>query len=254
MKITFFLILLTFLLTSSVFFSQEKPELDKLRTESGVDPTRITSRIAFTVIFQDPKGDAGKVASRFSINLGVDRWSFSTKFEAAGIMSGLPGSGFNSGVNDLKFSMLNAFYIKDKHALAASAEFSVPVGKKGISSEYFSVTPALIYSYTINPSLFLAVQPQYTFDLLKDPAYPELSVLSTRVFLAKFLESGYFFVAEPRPIYEFNSEKFDLILAAIIGKSLGGGFNLVVLSEFPTQKETYEKGGPFYQFGFNKAL
>lgn len=235
-------------------FSQEESDLEKLRTESGVDPTRISSRIANTIIFQDPKGDAGLVANRFSINLGVDRWSFTSKVEVVGIMNGVPGSGFESGFNDLKFSILNAFYIEGSNALAGSVEFSVPSGKRGIGSQYFSVTPALVYSLTLSPSLFLAVQPQYTFDLLKDPAYPDLSVLTTRVFLAKFVQGGYFFVAEPRPIYNFTSENFDLTLAGIVGKSLGGGFNLIFLAEFPTKKTTFEQSGPFYQFGFNKVL
>ena len=69
----------------------------------------------------------------------------------------------------------------------------------GMGSQYFSATPGsyITYSYTINPSLFLAFQPQYTFQLLKDPLYPDLSVLTIRSFLAKFTKTGYFFVLEP---------------------------------------------------------
>jgi hypothetical protein len=148
--------------------------------------------------------------------------------------------------------VLNAFYVKGKSALAASAEISMPTGKPEFGSQYFSITPALTYSYTIQPSLFLAVQPQYTFHVLKDPIYPSLSVLTVRSFIAKFTKKGYFYVFEPRPVFDFGNNTTDLILSPIIGKSLGGGFNLLFLAEFSTNASVKKTRGNLFQLGFNK--
>lgn len=234
--------------------AQDESDLDKIRTESGIDPTRVMSRIGYTFLIQNPDGEAGQITNRISLNLGVNRWSFSAKYEAISKTTGIPGSGFESSFGDVKFNILNAFYVEGPHALAGAVEFSVPFGKSGFGSQYFSMMPSITYSYTINPSLFLAFQPQYIFDLMKDPVYPELSVLTVRSFLAKFWQNGFFVVIEPRPIYDFTSENFDLIISPILGKALGEGYNLIFLAEFPTKKETYNSKGPLYQFGFNKAF
>jgi hypothetical protein len=114
------------------------------------------------------------------------------------------------------------------------------------------VTPALTYSYTIDPTLFFAIQPQYTFDLISDPAFPDLSVLTIRTFLAKFTKTGYFFVLEPRPIIDFGNSKTDLVISPILGKSLGGGFNLILLGELPVTNNIHDTRGIVWQFGFNK--
>lgn len=227
-------------------------KLEQLRRESGVDPTRVQSRGGYTLLIYDQEGSAGQINNRISLNLGVNRWNFSMKYEAITRITGEPGSGFTSGMGDIKFSLLNAFYVKGKHALAGGAEFSMPTGKPGFGSQYFSVTPSLTYSFTIKPSLFLAVQPQYTFELMKDPAYPSLSIITVRTFIAKFTNHGYFFVFEPRPVIDLTNDSFDLILSPIIGKALGGGFNLILLAEFPTNETTIQNRGNLYQFGFNK--
>lgn len=227
-------------------------KLEQLRRESGVDPTRIQSRGGYTFLIYDQEGEAGQINNRLSLNLGVNQWNFSMKYDVITRTTGEPGTGFTSGMGDIKFSLLNAFFVKEKHALAGSAEFSMPSGKPGFGSEYFSVTPSLTYSYTINPGLFLAVQPQYTFDLMKDPAYSSLSIITIRSFLARFTSNGYFFVFEPRPIFDLTHDSFDLVLSPIVGKALGGGFNLIVLAEFPTNENTIKNRGNLYQFGFNK--
>jgi hypothetical protein len=110
---------------------------------------------------------SGQINNRLSLNLGVNRWNFSMKYESVTLTTGEPGTGFRSGMGDIKFSLLNAFYVNENHALAGSAEFSISTGKPGFGSQYFSLTPAMTYSYTINPTLFLAFQPQYTFQLMK---------------------------------------------------------------------------------------
>jgi hypothetical protein len=229
-------------------------KLEKIRSESGVDPTRVMSRAGYTVLVYDKTGPAGQINNRLSMNVGVSRWSFSAKYDAVMISPAIPGDGFASGFGDIKFSVLNAFYVKGNNALAGSVEFSLPTGKPGIGSQYFTATPSLTYSYTINPTLFLAFQPQYTFALMKDPLYPEISVLTIRAFLAKFTQKGYFFVFEPRPIIDFENNSADLILSPIIGKALGGGFNFIILAEFPTKSSSYETKGALYQFGFNKSF
>lgn len=207
--------------TDTVTGDTDSSTVDKLRTESGVDPTRVNSRIGYTFLIQDPKGETGQVTNRVGVNFGVNRWSLQMKYELVNKTTGVPGSGFETEFGDVKFSVLNAFFVGGDHAFAANAEFAIPIGKAGFGSQYFSITPSVTYSYTINPSFIFAIQPQYTFDLMKDPVYPDLSVLTVRSFLAKFLATGYFFVLEPRPIYDFTSENFDLIISPIIGKALG---------------------------------
>lgn len=227
-------------------------DLEKLRRESGIDPTRIQSRVGYSMLIYDQQGAAGQINNRASLNMGVNRWNIGMKYEIISKTTGDPGTGFTSGMGDIRFSLLNAFLVKGKHAFAGGAEFSMPTGKPGYGTQYFSVTPSITYSYTIRPSLFLAVQPQYSFHLMKDPAFPSLSVITIRSFIARFTPNGYFFVFEPRPVFDLTNNSFDLILSPIMGKSLGGGFNLIVLAEFPTNETTLDNRGILYQFGFNK--
>jgi hypothetical protein len=251
----YILLISVLMISYIVAFAQTETDslkLEQLRRESGVDPTRVQSRAGYSLLIYDQEDAAGQINNRISLNMGVNRWNLSMKYEIVTLNTGEPGSGFSSGMGDIKFSLLNAFFVKGKHALAGGAEFSVPSGKPGFGTQYFSVTPSLTYSYTIQPSLFFAVQPQYTFALMKDPVFPSLSVITVRSFLAKFTNNGYFFVFEPRPIYDLTNNSFDLILSPILGKSLGGGFNLILLAEFPTNETTIKNRGNLYQFGFNK--
>jgi hypothetical protein len=236
----------------SLFSQSDSAAIEKLRTESGVDPTRVATRVGLSILVQDQRERAGIITNRLAINLGVNRWSINAKLETAARTTGIPGTGFESSFGDFRLNILNAFFVKGKHALAANAEFLVPTAKPGFGQPYFSVTPALTYSYTINPTLFFAIQPQYTFDLISDPGYPDLSVLTIRTFLAKFTKTGYFFVLEPRPIIDFGNSKTDLVISPIIGKSLGSGFNLILLGEFPVTNNIHDTRGIVWQFGFNK--
>lgn len=227
-------------------------DLDKMRTESGVDPTRVNSRVGYSILYFDQSENRSQITNRASLTLGVNRWSFSVKPEIISIHNGVSGSGFQNGMGDMKFSILNAFYVKDKNAMAGAVEFGLPFAKEGLGTPYFTATPSLTFSHSFNESLIFAIQPQYTFDLAKDAIYPDLSVLTVRAFLAKFTKSGYFFVFEPRPIYDFENEQFDFIISPIIGKALGAGFNLIGIIEIPTKQVTIENRGILYQFGFNK--
>lgn len=230
---------------------QDTADLEKLRTESGVDPTRVATRVGFSMAVYDQQGSAGQINTKPALTIGVGHWSFAVKTDVV-TRTYANGDGFRSGMGDIRFSLLNAFFISGKHAVAGSVEFSIPTGGAGFGSQYFSMTPALTYSYTINPSLILAVQPQYAFDLMRDAATPALSVLTIRSFLAKFTPSGYFFVFEPRPVFDFSNNRTDLVLSPIIGKGLGKGFNLIALMEYPLSKFTRDNRGVLYQFGFNK--
>lgn len=248
-------IIITFFLFSTLIFAQHlSDDIDEIRTESGIDPTRVSTRIAYTFLIQDPKGNSGQIKNRLSLNLGVNNWSFSTKYEAISKTTDVPGSGFVSSFSDVKFSISNTFFTKEPHSLATAVEFSVPFGKPGFGSQYFSMKPSLSYVLTISPSVFLALQPQYIFDLMKDYSHSELSVFTLKMFLAKYWKNGFFAVIETRPIYDLTAEEFDLIISPVIGKALGGGYNLIFLAEFPTRKVTFDSSGPIYQFGFNKSF
>lgn len=240
------------LLSIDVTAQTDSLQIEKMRTESGVDPTRVNSRVGYSVLNFDKSDNASSISNKFSLVLGVNRWSFSVKPEIISQHSGISGTGFESAFSDVKFSILNAFYVNGKNSFAGSVEFNLPFGKQNFGSQMFTATPAITYSYTINQSLFLAVQPQYTFAIAKDVAYPNVSVLTNRVFIAKFTKTGMFYVLEPRTIFDFENNTFDLIISPIIGKSLGGGFNLIGLLEVPTKKHTIDNRGILYQIGFNK--
>ncbi len=248
----YFIMLISLLGSNFVTAQSDTIYVDQLRTESGVDPTRVNSRVGYSTLYFDKANNASSVSNRLNVLLGVNSWSFSIKPEIISIHNGIEGTGFNTSLADLKFSILNAFYVKGKNALAGSIEFNLPFGKKDFGSQYFSATPAITYAYTINTSLFFAIQPQYSFAIAKDNLYPDLSVLTIRNFIAKFTKNGFFYVFEARTIFDFEYTNFDLILSPIIGKSLGAGYNLIGLMEIPTKQSTINSRGILYQIGFNK--
>lgn len=59
---------------------------------------------------------------------------------------------------------------------------------------------------------------------------------------------------EPRPVIDFTNDRTYFVLSPIIGKALGGGFNLIALAEIPATQETKDAFGTIYQFGFNKSF
>lgn len=248
---------ITVLLTVIPFYAYaqsdtEESKIEKIRTESGVDPTRVSSRMGYSIMYYDMEGHKSQINNRLALNLGINRWSLTIKADYISANPGTPGAGFNTGLGDTRFTILNAFYVKGKNSMAGSVEFGLPTGRAGLGTQYFSATPSITFAHSFNPSLFLAIQPQYTFSISKDAAYPPLNVLLARIFLAKFTQSGFFFVIEPRPMYNFENKKFDLIISPLVGKSLGGGFNLIILGEIPTNKETIDDKGVLVQLGFNK--
>lgn len=256
MRKLFFSQIFAFMTVAILWAQDTNDQLETIRTQSGVDPTRVTSRAGYFLKYYVQEKQQAQINNGVSLTLGVNRWSFAIKPEL--ISNNYTSNGkFVTGLGDVKFSILNAFFVKGKVALAGSIEFGAPLGT--MNNGYFSATPALTFSYTITPSLFFAAQPQYTFSLAKIKhsdgmgGYPTLSNLTLRLFIAQFTKSGFFFVIEPRPIYNFTSKEFDFIISPIIGKALGGGYNLVFLSEIPTNYNTQlGKQGVLLQIGINK--
>ena len=252
LKIVFLFYFVLFCTLIEAQQTKDSISLQKIRTQSGIDPTRIVTRLIYSISFFDRSNNRAQINNRLNLTLGVDRWSFSLKPELITRNDNVFNGSFETGAGDLRFSILNAFYVKKKHALAASAEFVMPTGRQGFGSQYFSVNPGLTYSYTINQTLFFAIQPQYLFHLSKVIQNPNLSVFTLRTFLAKFTKSGWFMVFEPRIINDFENDNFDLIIAPIVGKSLEGGFNITSVLELPTKKQTIDNRGVLVQLGITK--
>lgn len=227
-------------------------DIETIRTQSGVDPTRVNTKVAYSIWYYDKSANRSLINNIINFTEGINNWSLGLKYETATVNNGIPGEGFSTKSGDLRFSVLNAFCVKGKNALAGGMEFTIPTAPQGFGSRYFSVNPSITYAYTIDPSLILAFQPQYSFHIAKDRAFPDLSVLTIRTFLAKFQKTGWFYVFEPRIIQDFANDKFDIILSPIIGKSLVGGFNLGLLMEFPIRQETINSRGILIQTGITK--
>lgn len=239
---------------------EEHLSLDEVRTQSGVDPTRIISKIGFSTWYFDKQAANAQVNNRIGATFGVDDWAFNVRIDFVSLNT-VPGrSGFVAGTGNLKMNILNSFYVSGRHALAASVDLTFPTASRAINdaaglNAYFSMTPALTYSYTINSGLMVAVQPQYSFALAKGRAdYPALSQLTVRMFLAKFWDSGLFTVFEPRPIYDFVRGRFDLILSPIVGKALGGGYTLTLLAEIPVREEMLRSAGALFVVGIQRTF
>jgi len=106
----YFIILIPLLGNNFVVAQSDTISVDELRTESGVDPTRVNSRIGYSVLYFDKADNASSVSNKLNLTLGVNRWSFSIRPQIIAIHNGLSGTGFNTGFADLNFSILNAFY------------------------------------------------------------------------------------------------------------------------------------------------
>lgn len=253
-----YLLLLSFIILLPVIapaqteedMAAEEEKIEKIRTESGVDPTRVSSRFGYSVTFFDRPDSKSQVSNRVSLYLGIRRWLFTIRGELASINNNTE-SGFTTGLGDTKFSVQNTFFVKNKFAMVLAADIIAPTGKAGFGSQYFSISPSIVFSYSIDPSMFLAIQPQYSFAPARNKVYPRMNALSARVFVAKFTKTGWYFLLEPRPAYDFTGKRFEMIISPLIGKSLGGGFNLIAMAELPVTKATADTRGFSYLLGFN---
>lgn len=227
-------------------------DLEEQRAQSGVDPTRVLSRASFSQNMTDPSGDAVSFATRLRYTMGFGRWSVGMRQEFISRHSGEPGTGFPTGRGDLRLSLLNAFHVKGRVALAASADIDLPTGSTGFSKEAAVVTAGVTFSYTIKPTLIFAMQPQYTFAPIKDAIVPEVSTLTVRSFLAHFSTSGWFYVFEPRPVFDLANERTNFVLSPIIGRNLAKGYSFALLAEFSTAQWALDNTGNLYLMGLTK--
>jgi hypothetical protein len=227
-------------------------KLEEQRAQSGVDPTRVMSRVSYSPYMLDPTGDAVSFNNRFRYVLGLGSWSMGLRQEFNSVHSGEPGTGFTTGRGDLRLSVLNAFHVKGRTAFAASADLDMPTGSAGFTRNAAVLTIGLTYSYTIKPTLIFACQPQYTFAPVKDAAVADISTVTIRSFLAHFRASGWFYVFEPRPVFDLANDNFDLVLSPIAGKNLAKGFSVVALAEFHIDADVRATRGDQYQIGISK--
>lgn len=239
---------------------REHLPLDEVRTQSGIDPTRLLSKVGFSTWYFDKEAYNTQINNRLSTTFVVNDWAFNLRIDLVSLNTVQGRNGFVTGAGNLKMNILNAFYSDDRHAMAASVDLAFPTASRAIEdatglNAYFYLTPAFSYSYTINPGLMVAVQPQYSFAVAKArPSYPAMSLLTVRTFIAKFYDSGLFVVFEPRPMYDFTNERFDLILSPIVGKTLGGGFTLTLLAEIPVRKEMLHNTGALFLLGIKRTF
>jgi hypothetical protein len=258
MKIAILFAVMVLVLVSSRIAGQEADttnieELEKLRKESGVDPTRISTRVNYGQEFLDPKGSGYSYNNTFKLTMGIGNWAFYIKSRARSTYTpGEPNGTFSSGIDDFTFSAANTVYYKGKHAINVGVEILAPVGNQAFSSQSFLMTPNFTYAYTISPKLIFALNPQYTFTVAKSDVVPAVSLITIRPFFAGFFPSGVFAVIEPRVLYNFKDEKFDMIISPILGKSLGKGWNIVAIVEAPVTNKQIETLGMMYKFGIQK--
>ena len=132
----YFLTLLL-LLPAFASFAQEPEEhlsLDEVRTQSGVDPTRIISKIGFSTWYFDKEAGNAQVNNRISATFGVDDWAFNVRMDLVSI-NNVPGRrGFVTGAGNMKVNILNSFYNNGRHALAASVDLAFPTASQAIDA------------------------------------------------------------------------------------------------------------------------
>lgn len=243
------------IILATASFGQAEESVDKLRTQSGIDPTRVPTGAGYYVMHYNKEGDIAQIDNRFVGNIGIHNWSFQLKFDFV-TTNNLADGMFRTGYGDTKLNIQNAFYVKGKNAFAGAVEFTFPTASNSIANgagigSHFIAMPSFTWSHTVTPSVLFVLQPQYAFSMAKDLYVPDLSLLTMRIFVAKFYKTGYFFVVEPRPMYDFQRDRFDLILSPIMGKALGKGYNAIVLTEIPTKSSTIKNRGILIKAGLN---
>ncbi len=259
MKYNLFFTIVLFCLFSAKATAQTESKqtdttsIEHVRAQSGIDPITINSRVLFTSYINDPKGPSGIITNTAGITLGIRKWYLGMFGSTVSFMSGKPGEGFSSGTGDVLLSVQNRVYMHGRHGIAITGVIVYPIGKRGFGSQYLSFTPAFTYLYAIKPSLIMVLQSQYSFHLMKDPAYPPLSLLSARAILAKFKRTGTAYGLEAKPTINLQSNVFYFFLSPFLSKSLGAGFNLILLADIPLNKHAVDKG-PTYEIGINRIF
>jgi hypothetical protein len=93
----FLLILLVTIIGTKVFAQTEVDsiKLEQIRRESGVDPTRVQTRLGYSIMVFDQESYNAQLNNRFSLNLGVNRWSINMKYDIVTKSPMEPGEGFS---------------------------------------------------------------------------------------------------------------------------------------------------------------
>lgn len=87
------LVIILLMLSSFVFVFAEKHKsaemnnfmsLEKIKAESGIDVTKVTSRIAGSAIYQNPMDSSSTLITQLNVVIGVGSLSFDAKFNYVG--------------------------------------------------------------------------------------------------------------------------------------------------------------------------
>lgn len=244
---------LTLILTG---FTALKAQVDSipvkdLRVQSGVDPTRIISRFSYTVRYFDRSNNRSLMQNRAAYSLGINEWSIGLRPE---LITRNTGDEFQTAGGDLRLLIFRRLLETEKHSLGLSADLTLPTGRPSFGGQYLSWNPSLTYAYTIKEDLIVAASAQYLFDLQRSNGQEGLSEFTLRPFLAKFFDSGWLFVFEPRLVQDFQQEDFQLILTPIVGKAIARGLNLNMVFEFPVDERFRNNRGWLLQFSLVKTF
>ena len=230
---------------------KDTASMEHIRGQSGIDPIIIHSKMQYNLSVLDTKGPSARITFSPGVSFGVKGWGVGVKGSAVSDFSGLAGDGFQSGFGDIHLSLQKRILNAGIHSIAVAGDLALPTGKAGFGSQYFSVTPILTYTCALKPSLILAIQPQYTFQLMKDPLYPDLKVLTFRTLLAKFTKHGHSFGLELKPNLNLAAQKFDLFISPFLSLNITSGFNMLLLCDIPANQSA-TKTGPTFQLGINR--
>jgi hypothetical protein len=227
---------------------------ERVRTESGIDPTRIVSvaGVGFEVV--DFPGDRFASAVIPRLGIGAGAWSAALDTRLAATYAGEPGASLVTGLGDVGLTLVRAFRPAARHAVAVGAELSLPVGRPEIGGRAVSVTPSVTWAWTLRPWLVVAAQPQYERSLLRASDAPATSILTLRGFVAVFRPSGWFYVLEGRVREDFELGRSYAQVAPVVGKNIGRGFNLAATLDLPLSSAARDRFGVLWRVGVQRVF
>ncbi|HEX5817410.1 MAG TPA: hypothetical protein VFY20_00930 [Gemmatimonadales bacterium] len=227
---------------------------ERVRTESGIDPTRVISVASVALEVVDFPDDRFTSAVIPRIGIGAGAWSAVLDGRIAAISSGEAGAPLVTGFGDVGLTVARAFRGGRRHAFAAAAELVVPVGSEGVGSGAVAITPAFTWAWTLRPTLVIAAQSQWARSLLRASGAAEQSLLTLRGYVATFRPSGWFFVLEGRVAQDFVRERADVIVSPVAGRNIGKGLSLAGLFELPVSSRGRERYGMLARVGAQRAF
>jgi hypothetical protein len=227
---------------------------DRVRTESGIDPTRIVSAVGVGFEVVDFPGDRFASAVIPRLGIGAGAWSASLDTRLAATYSGEPGAPLVTGLGDVGLTLVRAVLPSARHSLALAAELVLPVGDPAIGGRAVRITPSVTWAWTVRPWLVVAAQPQYERTLLRPSEVPAVSLLTLRGFVAVFRPSGWFYVLEARVRQDFEAERSYVQVAPVVGKNIGRSVNLAARLDLPISGTARERYGVVYRVGVQRVF